>query len=205
MNTKSITNLSHKTNDTRQHILNVGYELIVAKGFTSVGLSELLKVADVPKGSFYHYFKSKEEFGEALIKSYFAQYIEKVTALFIHGDNTGYERVIHYFELWTQEENGQCNANKCLVVKLSAEVADLSDSMRNVLAEGAAQIIQVIQSGIEIGIRDGSINVSDAHQTAQQLYQQWIGASLLNKLYQDRASLKLCLATTRTLLKPQHD
>ncbi|MDW1502064.1 TetR/AcrR family transcriptional regulator, partial [Vibrio sp. YT-19(2023)] len=56
--------MNAKTNDTRQHILDVGYELIVTRGFTSVGLSELLKTAEVPKGSFYHYFKSKEQFGE---------------------------------------------------------------------------------------------------------------------------------------------
>lgn len=44
--------MNETTNDTRQHILDVGYQLIVTKGFTKVGLSELLKLANVPKGSF---------------------------------------------------------------------------------------------------------------------------------------------------------
>ena len=74
--------MNAKTNDTRQHILDVGYQLVVTKGFTSVGLSELLKAADVPKGSFYHYFKSKEQFGEALIEDYFSRYLKMITAHF---------------------------------------------------------------------------------------------------------------------------
>ena len=46
-------------NETRQHILDTGYQLIAAKGFTGVGLAEILKTAKTPKGSFYYYFKSK--------------------------------------------------------------------------------------------------------------------------------------------------
>lgn len=60
--------MKSETQDTRQHILDTGYQLIAQQGFSNVGLSQLLKHADVPKGSFYHYFKSKEQFGEALIK-----------------------------------------------------------------------------------------------------------------------------------------
>ncbi|EAP92207.1 Transcriptional regulator, partial [Vibrio splendidus 12B01] len=46
--------MNEKTNDTRLHVLDVGYQLIVNNGFNGVGLSQLLKEADVPKGSFYH-------------------------------------------------------------------------------------------------------------------------------------------------------
>ncbi|HAS61626.1 MAG TPA: TetR family transcriptional regulator [Vibrio sp.] len=193
--------MNTKTNDTRQHILDVGYQLIVNKGFTAVGLSELLKAADVPKGSFYHYFKSKEQFGEALIEDYFHNYLQRIDSLFSQPDLSGYERLIKYFSLWLEQSNGVCNANKCLVVKLSAEVSDLSDSMRLSLAKGALQIIAAIKKCIEQGIQDGSINVNDSNQIASQLYQQWLGASLLNKLLQDQTSLEQSLIATKLLLK----
>jgi TetR/AcrR family transcriptional repressor of nem operon len=57
--------------DTRQHILDTGNRIIAAKGFSAVGLNEILQAAEVPKGSFYHYFKSKEQFGEALLEAFF--------------------------------------------------------------------------------------------------------------------------------------
>jgi AcrR family transcriptional regulator len=55
--------LSKKAEATRQHILDTGYQLVLHKGFAGLGLLEILKACNVPKGSFYHYFSSKEAFG----------------------------------------------------------------------------------------------------------------------------------------------
>jgi len=58
------------------------------------------------------------------------------------------------------------------VVKLSAEVSDLSEAMRNTLSQGAQRIILALASAVQTGIDDGSITVNNATATAQQLYQQ---------------------------------
>ncbi|MGF1749142.1 TetR/AcrR family transcriptional regulator [Vibrio cionasavignyae] len=189
-----------KTNDTRQHILDVGYQLVVTKGFTSVGLSELLKTADVPKGSFYHYFKSKEQFGEALIEDYFHHYLERINAILEHGEGSGLDRVLAYFSRWLSVENGSCNAHKCLVVKLSAEVSDLSTPMREALLSGANSVVAAIANCLQSGMEDGSINVTDSKSTAQVIYQLWLGASLMSKLTQDQLGLEQAFTTTKQLL-----
>ncbi|EAS78408.1 MULTISPECIES: TetR/AcrR family transcriptional regulator [Vibrio] len=193
--------MNAKTNDTRQHILDVGYELIVNRGFTSVGLSELLKKAAVPKGSFYHYFKSKEQFGEAMIQDYFTKYFERLNARFTNTELSGYQRLMSYFEEMVKVEDDVCNANKCLLVKLSAEVSDLSESMRLALRQGADKTIQAIADCIDIGIQDGSIPNGDGALLARQIYYLWNGASLLNKLYQDQAALTQSLTYTQHLLQ----
>ncbi|PST89062.1 TetR/AcrR family transcriptional regulator [Photobacterium sp. NCIMB 13483] len=190
-----------KTNDTRQHILDIGYQLVVTKGFTNVGLSEILKTAAVPKGSFYHYFKSKEQFGEALIQHYFEQYLEHVSAILEQGTGTGFDRVTDYFSRWLIIDNGTCNVNKCVVVKLSAEVSDLSEPMREALKKGAYSIVNLIALCIDDGIKDGSITVADSQLTAQTLYQLWLGASLFYKLSQDVTVLQQALITTKTQLQ----
>ncbi|HHF3084894.1 TPA: TetR/AcrR family transcriptional regulator [Vibrio diabolicus] len=193
--------MNAKTNDTRQHILDVGYELIVNRGFTSVGLSELLKKAAVPKGSFYHYFKSKEQFGEAMIQDYFTKYFERLNARFTNTDLNGYQRLMSYFEEMVKVEDEVCNANKCLLVKLSAEVSDLSESMRLALRQGADKTIQAMADCIDVGIQDGSIPNGDSALLARQIYYLWNGASLLNKLYQDQAALTQSLTYTQHLLQ----
>lgn len=195
--------MNEKTIDTRQHILNVGYQLVVTKGFTSVGLSQLLSAAEVPKGSFYHYFKSKEQFGEALIHSYFHHYLQRVAQVLKSEQGTGFEQLNEYFKLWIKVENGICNANKCLVVKLSAEVSDLSEPMREALKQGADSVVALIANTIERGIKDGSIANCDSHITAQTLYNLWLGASLLNKLSHDLSGLQQALTTTQSLLLPK--
>jgi TetR/AcrR family transcriptional repressor of nem operon len=192
--------MNAKTQDTRQHILDVGYELIVNKGFTAVGLAQLLKSAEVPKGSFYHYFKSKEQFGEALIEEYIRSYMARIQLVLNQPEMNGRDCLLGYFSRWLAMDNGVCNANKCLIVKLSAEVSDLSDTMRVSLANGADLIMQALAYTLQRGIDDGSIAPLHCHEVASQLYQQWLGASLLNKLMQDQSHLELCLATTKQRL-----
>ncbi|HCE4671148.1 TPA: TetR/AcrR family transcriptional regulator [Vibrio parahaemolyticus] len=193
--------MNAKINDTRQHILDVGYELIVTRGFTSVGLSELLKTAEVPKGSFYHYFKSKEQFGEAMIQDYFNKYFEQLAARFTNTELNGYQRLMSYFEEMVKVEDDVCNANKCLLVKLSAEVSDLSEPMRIALRRGADKTIQAMAECIDVGIQDGSIPNGDSALLARQIYYLWNGASLLNKLYQDQEALTQSLTYTQHLLQ----
>ncbi|MDX1301272.1 TetR/AcrR family transcriptional regulator [Photobacterium sp.] len=192
--------MNTQTKATRQHILDTGYDLIVAKGFSNVGLSQLLQHAEVPKGSFYHYFKSKEQFGEALINDYFANYSGRLNTLFSSEAGSAYDRLISYWQHWLDDQQGTCGAQKCLVVKLSAEVSDLSDSMRLALLKGATQIISSVSQCIEEGNSDGSIKVKNSQETAQLLYSLWLGASLMSKLSQDQTGLEQAMKTTKQIL-----
>ncbi|WP_281561494.1 TetR/AcrR family transcriptional regulator [Thalassomonas sp. RHCl1] len=54
---------------TRDIILEAGHKAITAKSYHACGLKEILDLAGVPKGSFYHYFKSKDDFGLQLIEN----------------------------------------------------------------------------------------------------------------------------------------
>ena len=94
-----------ESNTTRQHILDCGYQLIARQGFSNVGLAQILKHAEVPKGSFYHYFKSKELFGEALIQDYFAQYDIELTAFFDTPKTSAFDKLIAYWQRWIDAQN----------------------------------------------------------------------------------------------------
>ena len=191
-----------ETQSTRQHILDIGYQLIVRKGFSSVGLSLLLQAAEVPKGSFYHYFKSKEQFGEALITDYFDKYQIALDALFNDSTLTGYQRLMQYWQQWLHVQADGCIDQKCLVVKLSAEVADLSEAMRVALLNGSASIIDRLTTCVQIGINDGSIATQDPQSTAEMLYHMWLGASLMNKLGHSATALERTMVSTKAILSP---
>lgn len=186
---------------TRQHIIDIGYQLISAKGFTGVGLAEILKIAAVPKGSFYHYFKSKELFGEAIIEDYFSQYLMQLDQLFAENiKQTALEQLMNYWKLWLSCKTNCGDQNKCLVVKLSAEVADLSETMRIALRNGSEQIIQRIAQCIQAGIIDKSICQQNETETANTLYSMWLGASLLSKLHRDETILEQTLMQSERIL-----
>ncbi|GIU11224.1 MULTISPECIES: TetR/AcrR family transcriptional regulator [unclassified Shewanella] len=185
---------------TRQHIIDSGYSLISSKGFSNVGLSQILKFADVPKGSFYHYFKSKEQFGEEIINSYFKTYLSSIDSLFSADNSCGLDRLMSYWLRWQSTQSDACIDQKCLVVKLSAEVADLSESMRLALDKGSSAVIARLAACIEVGIDDGSIPAINANYTAETLYQMWLGASLRNKLTRDPKVIERVLLMTEALL-----
>src|SRR5574343_1991825 len=56
--------------DTRELLLRAGLEVLTEKGFAATGIDEILGRVGFPKGSFYHYFESKEAFGLQLITRY---------------------------------------------------------------------------------------------------------------------------------------
>lgn len=192
--------MNTSSTDQRQHILAVAKPLILGKGFTAVGLTELLGAAGIPKGSFYHYFASKEAFGDALLGWYFSDHLAHLDAL-LERSGTAAEKLMGYWQYWLDTQAGNDPTAKCLAVKLSAEVSDLSESMRMTLERGIQGIIQRLASCIEAGKADGSLPVAqEAKPLASMLYQMWLGASLLAKVTRDREPLDTAMASTRQLL-----
>jgi len=188
--------------DVRQHILDTGKMIIVGKGFSAVGLAEILNAAKVPKGSFYHYFKSKEVFGEALLEDYFAGYTQRLQVLFSDKSMPAAARLMTYWSRWQEAQECDDLTGKCLVVKLSAEVADLSELMRNALKQGTDKLIAQLTACIAEGIQDGSLSTGlIPEQTALALYELWLGATLLTKLRRDSSALDQAMLTTCKLLE----
>ncbi len=184
---------------TRSHILETGRALTASRGYTAVGLAELLTAAGVPKGSFYHYFKSKEAFGCALLDSYIAAYAEDLASTLNAPDLPARTRLLSYFEHWRLRQTGDRPEQRCLVVKLSAEIADLSPDMRRILDDGVAAILARLTAVLRAG--DGSIvAVRDPAALAQTLYQIWLGASLMASLSRDALPFDTAMAASERLL-----
>ena len=186
--------------DVRQHILEVAHSLLLIKGFSALGLAEILATARVPKGSFYHYFGSKEAFGEAVLEAYFSDYLARMDTL-LAGAGTAADQLMRYFADWLDSQTGDNAQSRCLVVKLGAEVCDLSESMRATLQSGTRRIIGRLADCVEGGRADHSVSAApEANAVATSLYQSWLGASLLAKITHDRAPLDRAMADTRQLL-----
>jgi TetR/AcrR family transcriptional repressor of nem operon len=106
-----------------------------------------------------------------------------------------------YWHDWRQTQSLDECQGKCLAVKLGAEVADLSESMRLALKEGTDAIVSRIERTIAAGLEDGSVSIdSDPRTLAQVLYDLWLGASVMAKIHRSVAPLDTALAATRGLL-----
>ncbi len=189
--------------DTRTHLLAVGRGLAAQRGFTAVGLQELLKAAEVPKGSFYHYFPSKEAYGCALLESFVEGYKADLTQTLDNTALSAKDRLLAYFSDWRLKQCSSRAEDRCLVVKLSAEVADLSPGMSAVLRDGIDAIVAKLAAVLRQGAAEGSIGATDDPEAlATTFYQIWLGASLMASLARDDAPFRVAMATTERLIPP---
>ncbi len=189
-----------KSDLTRQKILTAGRTLVSHHGFGAVGLARILKESDVPKGSFYYYFPSKEAFGQALLTDYVADYLGRVDSL-SNGPGTAHDKLTAFWSAWLTHAGSEGIASQCLVVKLGAEVADLSEDMRQVLDDGVSALVNRIAALLIQGAEDGSVvAVDDPQATAQMLYAKWLGAAILAKLARDETPLRRALFETNKTL-----
>jgi TetR/AcrR family transcriptional repressor of nem operon len=187
--------------DVRDNILAVGQRIMAGKGFSAVGLNEILLTAAVPKGSFYHYFGSKDAFGEALLDRYFHGYLDELDATLRQPGLSMAQRLMNYWQQWQENQSVLDCQGKCLAVKLGAEVADLSEAMRLALKRGTSAITERLGRAIETGVTEGSLAIHGSPDgAAQGLYQLWLGASLLAKIVRNTQPFDAALATTRQLL-----
>ena len=70
--------------NTREKIIHEGARLIHAQGYKATGIQQILDAVGIPKGSFYFYFKSKDDFGCAVI-DHFTETIGEIFAVYL-GD-----------------------------------------------------------------------------------------------------------------------
>jgi len=116
--------------DTKAEIIAAGTELIALQGYNATGIDAVLKKVGVPKGSFYHYFGSKEEFGLAVIAHFALHYDLKLQAFLRNEDFSPLSRIRNYLE------NGQAHlcqhrfSKGCLIGNLGQELADQNERFR---------------------------------------------------------------------------
>jgi TetR/AcrR family transcriptional repressor of nem operon len=197
------TSTAAETSDVRKSILANGQRIMAGKGFSAVGINEILTASGVPKGSFYHYFGSKDAFGEAMLESYFEDYLAELDATLSAPGLTMAQRLMNYWQTWQDTQSFLDCQGKCLAVKLGAEVADLSEAMRLALKRGTAGIVDRLARAIEAGIADGSLSVDGApDDVAQGLYQLWLGASVMVKIVRTTQPFEAAMTATRKILRP---
>lgn len=181
--------------DTRERILEVGAQAIADKSFNSCGLAEILAAAKVPKGSFYHYFQSKEDFGVALIEKASQEYVELLTPIVSDRKKSALTRLRAIFEM----SRGECVATgagrQCLVPKLALETSQLSETLHAAVKCAYDQWSALLARVIREGQAAGEISKDhDPDRLASMLVTLWEGATIRMQIDRSLQPVDDCIA-----------
>lgn len=177
--------------ETRQKIINAGYQLIAEKGFNHTGISELLKLSGMPKGSFYHYFASKEDFGLKLIEHMTANMMADLKADFNNTDLTPLQRL--HQRMCKKLVYLKANEFKtgCLLGSLGQELSAENDNFRLKIDEAFNQWLVVLANLFEEGQACGEIPKHiPAEDTAELFLNTMEGCLIRCKITKSAKSLE---------------
>lgn len=167
----------------RTALIRTGLVYLTERGYSSVGIDEILKASDVTKGSFYYHFRSKADFGEALIDAYHDYFAQKLSSWFDNGDLSPLERLRGFV---VDAESGMAQygfRRGCLVGNLGQEMAALPEAFRarlvSVLEDWQARTAACLRAARDHGEIP---ETGDPDELAAFFWVGWEGAVLRAKL-----------------------
>ena len=147
-----------KGSPTREHLLEVGLRQLRRTGYTATGVKNVLDLAGIPKGSFYHFFPSKEAFAGDLISRYADVEVERLRRLLEDSTLAPLKRLQSYFEELSNTNGFHAEVSGCLVASMSLEVADHSEviqtQLRSLFEVWQRAISSVLRQAIQRGDLD---------------------------------------------------
>lgn len=177
------------TTDVKQTLLRQGMAMLLRHGYHDLGIAALLDATQTPKGSFYHYFRSKEDFGLQAIELYMQEVHAGLDLCLGDTKLPPLARVRRFFEL-SQEKYRTEGYLGCLLGGLGQELSGVSEAFRRKVEQCFSDIGARIAACLGEAVASGGLPAgTDCRRMAALLVNCWEGAALRSRLLRDPAPL----------------
>ena len=173
-----------KRTNRRHQLIQVGKKIIVQQGFKAASLNDILTAAGVPKGSFYYYFSSKEDFGLAIVDDFAREYRDRLESILSNSSDSPLSQLRQYFELKISDM-AECDCTDgCLIGNLAQELSAQNELFRDRLNQVFAEWEGYFAKCLHAAYEQGEISLSGDHHTdlAKFILLSWEGAILQAKV-----------------------
>ena len=175
---------------TRQLLLEKGIELLLQHGYHDLGVAALLQHTDIPKGSFYHHFASKEDYALQVIDLYMQDVHAGLAQCLGDGNYTPLERIRRFFEA-SEEKYRQQGYLGCLLGGLGQELSGISEVFRRKVEQCLEEIAGQLAGCLREAVRQHELPPDvRPDKLAELLVNCWEGAALRTRLRRDPAPLR---------------
>lgn len=183
--------MNEKNGSTRDRLIAEGIKSLVLHGFEGIGLNAILHAAGVPKGSFYYFFKSKEDFARAVLDAYERDADDRQNRIFKDTSRSPLQRLRDYFDAIGRDHLAEAPLGGCLFGVLSQTAAARSPEFKARLAQvfstWEAELAELLEEAKSIGEVDPGL---DAKEAAAFLIDCYEGMLVRLKVDGDRNSLR---------------
>ncbi len=183
-------------------ILDEGMKILWAKGYHATSVNDIVKSANIPKGSFYFYFDSKEDFALKALERYFSIQVKPAFKIFKNTNASPKQRLIDFYEfrITTLKEGLKCKMG-CLASNVSTEMSDHNEKIRNVIYEKSTsikkEIVKVAKEAQELGEINPSMNIPDMIEFIEDACR---GAMVTMREMQSSYPLDNCINVVKNIL-----
>lgn len=182
--------------ETRERFIRCGIELLTEQGFASTGIEAILSRVGVPKGSFYHYFSSKDEFGQAVIDGYAEYFGTKLDSALLNERRAPLDRLRDFVADARQGMKRHSYKRGCLIGNMGQELGSTHDVFREQLEKVFLDWQHRVERCLHQARDAGEIRSdADCVQLAAFFWIGWEGAILRAKLVRNAEPLDLFTET----------
>ena len=178
---------------TKQRLIDAGLRMLLEHGYNSLGIQALLTETGVPKGSFYHHFKDKEDFALKVIDAYLAEVHAGLDACLHDHAQPPLARVRKFFDMTLQkyQRDGYMG---CLMGGLGQELSGTSAVFRRKIEGCFTSMAERLAACLDEARLQGDIpDHCEVRQMAELMIDCWEGAALRSRLRRNPASLNAML------------
>ena len=176
--------------NTQQQLLEQGMAMLLRHGYHNLGIAAVLEATQIPKGSFYHHFESKEDFGLQVIDLYLKEVHAGLDQCLGDESLPPLQRVRRFFEA-TEEKYRAEGYLGCLLGGLGQELSGVSETFRRKVEQCFSEIARRIAGCLQEAIERGDLpKETDPEKMAELLVNCWEGAALRTRLRRDPAPLR---------------
>jgi TetR/AcrR family transcriptional repressor of nem operon len=187
---------------TKQKLLVAAQELMLAKGYTATSVDDVCEEAGLTKGSFFHYFESKEHLGREVARFFYSSMQEIFQAASFHQEKDPLDRVFGYVDFLISLSQSPRAARGCLLGTFVQELSDTHPKIRSVCADCFEKQASRLKEDLD---EAKAKHAPRARWSSQSLAEHLIavvqGAIILAKAKQDQKVVEESLVHFRDYLK----
>jgi TetR/AcrR family transcriptional regulator, transcriptional repressor for nem operon len=193
------------TKSTRDHLIDTGLKLMHQHGYNATGLTEILKVADVPKGSFYHHFGSKEDFAAAALERYTTREAKHAATVLNDAKAPPLKRLKRYFTDLVRFYGQKGEIPGCMMGRFSLEIAAANPQLRKQISGSFAHWEHTIATVVQQAVAQKELPAdTDSESMAGFLLNSWEGALLRSQAEENDSPLEVFMHLVFDRLLKQH-